>query len=105
MRAHDDPMALKYSFLEVLQGPALNHSTTTAEHTGLTQLRQHCLEPGRYHKYISQWLKLFPASRMLFVDGTMIKEQPARVLYAVQKFLKLSVVDYGETLRLVYVMY
>ena len=91
-------MSLKYSFYEVLTG-VLNVSIPASERARLKQLRQHCLEPGRYHKYISRWLRVFGQSRMLFVDGGMLNVQPSHVLSSVQKFLKLPVLDYGNILR------
>lgn len=98
MRAHNDAVAIKYSFLEVLTATS-NHTPIVSDKTKLQQLRQHCLEPGRYHKYITKWLKFFPPYQMLFVDGGMVDMQPTRVLAAVQKFLKVPAVDYGEMLR------
>lgn len=102
MRAHNDVIAVKYSFLEVLTTP-LNHTPSMSERElgKLKQLRQHCLEPGRYHKYITKWLQYFPANHMLFVDGGMLNVHPSQVLAAIQKFLKVNIIDYGKTLRYV----
>lgn len=102
MRAHADHIAMKYSFLEVLTANLSHTPDHTPNHTEqarLKQLRQHCLEPGRYHKHISRWLHLFPPQQLLLVDGELLDVQPSQVLAAVQKFLKLPFVQFGNTLR------
>lgn len=109
MRAHKDPVAMKYSFLEVLTSTnhshAPNHTpipspTSKAVQRRVSQLREHCLEPGRYHKHLSRWLSVFKrAAAIHLVDGEQLQQEPATTLDHVQKFLAVPIMDYHKTLR------
>ncbi|XP_078087907.1 bifunctional heparan sulfate N-deacetylase/N-sulfotransferase 1b [Mustelus asterias] len=91
-RAHDDPVALKYSFYEVI--------TATADVTPkLRALRNRCLIPGWYAMHIERWLSQYHANQILVLDGQLLRTEPAATMEKVQKFLGLrNVVDYHKLL-------
>ena len=48
-----------------------------------------------------RWLDHFPSHQLLPIDGGLLVEKPAFIMEAVQRFLKVSVVDYWKILKLV----
>lgn len=101
MRAHGDEIATNHSFLDVLLSDDQNHthSSTIGRKSKLVRLRDHCLEPGRYSMYMQRWLQVFPAYRMLLVDGEVLITHPSQVMTSVQKFLGVTVLNYNKKLR------
>ncbi|CAL8333974.1 unnamed protein product [Gadus morhua 'NCC'] len=91
-RAHEDPVALKYSFQDVItagpEGPLR-----------LRVLQNRCLVPGWYAVHLERWLSHYHASQLLVLDGQMLKSEPASIMDKIQKFLSLSnVVNYHKIL-------
>ncbi|XP_038652160.1 bifunctional heparan sulfate N-deacetylase/N-sulfotransferase 1b [Scyliorhinus canicula] len=91
-RAHDDPVALKYSFYEVI--------TARADvMPKLRALRNRCLVPGWYAMHIERWLNQYHANQVLVLDGQLLRSEPAATMEKVQKFLGLqNVIDYHKLL-------
>ncbi|KAG9281193.1 bifunctional heparan sulfate N-deacetylase/N-sulfotransferase 1 [Astyanax mexicanus] len=91
-RSHDDPVALKYSFHEVI----------TASHDAPVKLRilqSRCLVPGWYAVHLERWLTHYHSSQIMVMDGQMLKTEPASVMDRVQKFLGLvNTVNYHKIL-------
>uniref|UniRef100_A0A672SRG2 Bifunctional heparan sulfate N-deacetylase/N-sulfotransferase 1 n=1 Tax=Sinocyclocheilus grahami TaxID=75366 RepID=A0A672SRG2_SINGR len=91
-RAHADPVALKYSF----------HDVITASHNApvkLQVLQKRCLAPGWYATHLSRWLEHYHHDQILVVDGQTLKTDPASVMEKIQTFLGLeNQVDYHKTL-------
>uniref|UniRef100_A0A8C5LP71 Bifunctional heparan sulfate N-deacetylase/N-sulfotransferase 1 n=1 Tax=Leptobrachium leishanense TaxID=445787 RepID=A0A8C5LP71_9ANUR len=91
-RAHQDSVALKFSFYEVI----------TAGHqapSDLRSLQKKCLVPGWYAVHIERWLQHFPPSQVLIVDGQQLRTDPANVMDEVQRFLGVSPhYNYSEAL-------
>ncbi|XP_036431550.1 bifunctional heparan sulfate N-deacetylase/N-sulfotransferase 1 [Colossoma macropomum] len=91
-RAHDDPVALKYSF----------HDVITASHSSPVKLRilqSRCLAPGWYAVHLERWLTHYHSSQIMVVDGQMLKTEPASVMDKVQKFLGLvNAINYHKIL-------
>ncbi|XP_073777219.1 bifunctional heparan sulfate N-deacetylase/N-sulfotransferase 1 isoform X1 [Danio rerio] len=91
-RAHGDPVALKYSF----------HDVITASHNApvrLQTLQKRSLLPGFYSKHLTRWIQHFHHSQILVVDGQTLKTDPASVLDKIQTFLGLeNRVDYHKIL-------
>ncbi|XP_067313077.1 bifunctional heparan sulfate N-deacetylase/N-sulfotransferase 1 [Pseudorasbora parva] len=91
-RAHADPVALKYSFHEVI----------TASHDApvkLQILQKRCLLPGWYATHLKRWLDHYHHSQILVVDGQTLKTDPASVMEKIQAFLGLeNRVDYHKIL-------
>uniref|UniRef100_A0AAR2LXC2 Bifunctional heparan sulfate N-deacetylase/N-sulfotransferase 1 n=1 Tax=Pygocentrus nattereri TaxID=42514 RepID=A0AAR2LXC2_PYGNA len=93
-RAHDDPVALKYSF----------HDVITASHSAPVKLRilqSRCLAPGWYAAHLERWLTHYHSSQVciMVVDGQMLKTEPASVMDKVQKFLGLvNTINYHKIL-------
>jgi hypothetical protein len=57
-RAHDDPVALKYTFHEVITaGPDASSK--------LRALQNRCLVPGWYATHIERWLSAFHANQVV----------------------------------------
>ncbi|XP_046892157.1 bifunctional heparan sulfate N-deacetylase/N-sulfotransferase 1-like [Hypomesus transpacificus] len=82
-RAHNDPVALKYAFHEVI----------TATHNAPVKLRilqRRCLVPGWYATHLERWLSHYHSSQFLVLDGQMLKTEPASVMDKIQKFLALE---------------
>ncbi|XP_064810481.1 bifunctional heparan sulfate N-deacetylase/N-sulfotransferase 1-like isoform X2 [Oncorhynchus masou masou] len=91
-RAHDDPVALKYSF----------HDVITATHDSAVKLRvlqNRCLVPGWYAVHMERWLNHYHSSQVLVLDGQQLKTEPASVMDRIQKFLGLvNTVNYHNIL-------
>ncbi|KAJ3587960.1 hypothetical protein NHX12_011555 [Muraenolepis orangiensis] len=91
-RAHDDPVALKYSF----------HDVITANRDSPVRLRvlqNRCLVPGWYAVHMDRWLNHYHSSQLLVLDGQMLKTEPAAIMDKIQKFLSLSnVLNYHKIL-------
>ncbi|XP_036095634.1 bifunctional heparan sulfate N-deacetylase/N-sulfotransferase 1 isoform X4 [Molossus molossus] len=91
-RAHDDPVALKYTFHEVITaGPDASLK--------LRALQNRCLVPGWYATHIERWLSAFHTNQILVLDGKLLRTEPAKVMDTVQKFLGVTnTMDYHKTL-------
>uniref|UniRef100_A0A8C7VU45 Bifunctional heparan sulfate N-deacetylase/N-sulfotransferase 1 n=1 Tax=Oncorhynchus mykiss TaxID=8022 RepID=A0A8C7VU45_ONCMY len=91
-RAHDDPVALKYSF----------HDVIVATHDAPVRLRvlqNRCLVPGWYAIHLERWLNHYHSSQVLVLDGQQLKTEPASVMDRIQKFLGLvNTVNYHRIL-------
>lgn len=111
-RAHDDPVAQKYTF----------HDVITAGHDvpiKLKVLQNRCLVPGLYATHLQRWLSHYHSSQVsvcacvhgqvgldmtvqrcecvyslcaqiLVLDGQMLRTEPAAVMDKIQKFLGLT---------------
>ncbi|XP_060693399.1 bifunctional heparan sulfate N-deacetylase/N-sulfotransferase 1b [Hemiscyllium ocellatum] len=91
-RAHDDPVALKYSFYEVITA----RGDTVPK---LRSLRNRCLIPGWYATHIERWLNHYHANQILVLDGHLLRAEPAATMEKVQKFLGLrNIADYHKLL-------
>ncbi|XP_064423045.1 bifunctional heparan sulfate N-deacetylase/N-sulfotransferase 1 [Latimeria chalumnae] len=91
-RAHGDPVALKYTFHEVITaGPGAPQKVRV--------LQNRCLIPGWYATHIGRWLKYYHSSQILILDGQLLKTDPAAVMDKVQRFLGLAkVLNYRRIL-------
>ncbi|XP_076458930.1 bifunctional heparan sulfate N-deacetylase/N-sulfotransferase-like [Babylonia areolata] len=92
-RAHNDQVALNYSFNVVL----------TADERmprQLRDLRAHCLDPGLYYQNLMNWLDYFPARQLLIIDGEELRNNPIHVMHKLQQFLHIQpYFDYSQHLR------
>ncbi|XP_078267797.1 bifunctional heparan sulfate N-deacetylase/N-sulfotransferase 1b [Rhinoraja longicauda] len=91
-RAHDDPVALRYSFHEVI---------TAGRNTAprLRALQNRCLTPGWYATHIQRWLNYYHTNQILVLDGQLLRTEPATTMVKVQKFLGLqNIVNYHRFL-------
>ncbi|XP_010864347.1 bifunctional heparan sulfate N-deacetylase/N-sulfotransferase 1b isoform X1 [Esox lucius] len=82
-RAHDDAVALKYTF----------HDVITAGRDAPVKLRvlqNRCLVPGWYATHLERWLSHYHPSQILVLDGQMLRTEPAAVMDKIQKFLGLT---------------
>ncbi|XP_064827546.1 bifunctional heparan sulfate N-deacetylase/N-sulfotransferase 1-like [Oncorhynchus masou masou] len=82
-RAHDDSVALKYTF----------HDVITAGHDAPIKLRvlqNRCLVPGLYATHLDRWLSHYHISQILVLDGQVLRTEPAAVMDQIQKFLELT---------------
>lgn len=64
-RAHDDPVALKYSFNEVI----------TAGHDAPVKLRvlqNRCLVPGWYAAHLERWLNYYHSSQVGYLQNYIV---------------------------------
>ena len=52
-------------------------------------LRERCLQPGLYSKYLKYWLKEFPIEQFYFIDGDDFKVNPFTYLNDIQGFVGL----------------
>ncbi|XP_064272086.1 bifunctional heparan sulfate N-deacetylase/N-sulfotransferase 4 isoform X2 [Passer domesticus] len=91
-RSHEDPAALRFSFLEAIScGPRAPPE--------LRALQRRCLAPGCYARHIHRWLSHFPPAQLLIIDGQQLRSDPATVMDEVQKFLGVSShYNYSEAL-------
>lgn len=82
-RAHQDPVALNYTFHEVITaGPSSN--------AALLSLHRRCLQPGAYSSHLERWLQHYQPSQLLMVDGVQFRSAPAQVMDGIQKFLGVT---------------
>ncbi|XP_075705859.1 bifunctional heparan sulfate N-deacetylase/N-sulfotransferase 3-like [Rhinoderma darwinii] len=92
LRAHQDPVALKFSFYEVI-------TAGSQASPNIQSLQKKCLMPGWYSTHIEQWLQHFPPAQLLIVDGQQLRTDPSNVMDEVQKFLGVSPhYNYSEAL-------
>ncbi|KAL4239231.1 Bifunctional heparan sulfate N-deacetylase/N-sulfotransferase 1 [Mactra antiquata] len=92
MKAHEDPVALNYSFYDVIT--ALDTAPRQVK-----SLRDRCLNPGIYSYHIENWLDYFSSRQIYIIDGDILKDKPVEVMDRVQRFLGLKNFDYGQVLR------
>lgn len=92
-RAHGDPIAKNYSF----------HELITANDTApksVRDLRNRCLNPGKYSTHLDRWLSYFVPQQIYIIDGDLLKSNPADVMNDLQRFLKINpVFDFTKHLR------
>ncbi|XP_065215137.1 bifunctional heparan sulfate N-deacetylase/N-sulfotransferase [Planococcus citri] len=92
-RNHGDSVALNYTFHEVITA-----NDTAPKH--LRDLRNRCLNPGKYAQHLERWLSFYVPQQLHIIDGDMLKINPVLVMDQVQKFLKITpLYDYSKYLR------
>ncbi|KAB5555652.1 hypothetical protein PHYPO_G00036570 [Pangasianodon hypophthalmus] len=82
-RAHQDPVALNYTFQQVI-------SAGSSSPAALLTLHRRCLQPGYYSSHLERWLHYYQPSQLLIVDGLMLRSKPVQVMDSVQKFLGVT---------------
>ncbi|XP_032080375.1 bifunctional heparan sulfate N-deacetylase/N-sulfotransferase 4 [Thamnophis elegans] len=82
-RSHEDSTALKFNFYEVI-------ASNDGAPSELKGLQKKCLIPGWYAVHIERWLKYFPSSQLLIIDGQQLRSDPAATMDGVQKFLSVA---------------
>ncbi|XP_043198896.1 bifunctional heparan sulfate N-deacetylase/N-sulfotransferase-like [Amphibalanus amphitrite] len=82
-RAHGLTVALEHSFLEVI-------TATNQSARALRQLRNRCLEPGKYAAHLEAWLRYFPAEQLHLTDGERLRTDPVTELHRLQDFIQVS---------------
>lgn len=93
IKAHGDPVAMNYSFYQVIT------ATDTAPKP-LRDLRNRCLNPGKYSQHLERWISYFSAPNLHIIDGEVLKSDPVEVLNELQKFLKITpIFNYTNHLR------
>ncbi|XP_041116909.1 bifunctional heparan sulfate N-deacetylase/N-sulfotransferase 2-like isoform X2 [Polyodon spathula] len=81
--AHQDPVALNYTFQQVVRAPP-------SAPPQLRALQSRCLSPGAYASHLDRWLQYYPPSQLLLVDGAKLRLKPVSALDEVQRFLGVS---------------
>ncbi|XP_049299310.1 bifunctional heparan sulfate N-deacetylase/N-sulfotransferase [Anopheles funestus] len=92
IKAHGDPIANNYSFYQVI-------TASDAEPKALRDLRNRCLNPGKYAQHLERWLACYPQQQLYIIDGEQLKSNPVTVMNDLQRFLKLPPYDYSRHLR------
>ncbi|XP_058838598.1 bifunctional heparan sulfate N-deacetylase/N-sulfotransferase [Topomyia yanbarensis] len=93
IKAHGDPVANNYTFFQVIMA-------TDSAPKSLRDLRNRCLNPGKYAQHLERWLAYYPQQQLHIIDGEQLKSNPVEVMMELQRFLKLSpTFDYSEHLR------
>ncbi|XP_046899007.1 bifunctional heparan sulfate N-deacetylase/N-sulfotransferase 1-like [Hypomesus transpacificus] len=82
-RAHDDPVALKHTFDDVI-------TAGRDAPIKLRVLQSRCLVPGWYATHLGRWLSHYHSSQILVLDGQVLRSEPAAVMDKIQKFLGLT---------------
>lgn len=92
-KVRGDVIANNYSF----------HQVITASDTApkpLRDLRNRCLNPGKYAQHLERWLSYFPPQQLHIVDGDVLKSNPMDIMNEIQRFLKITpVFNYTTHLR------
>ncbi|XP_039293526.1 bifunctional heparan sulfate N-deacetylase/N-sulfotransferase [Nilaparvata lugens] len=92
-RAHGDPIALNYTFYDVIS------ASDTAPKV-LRDLRNRCLNPGKYAQHLERWLTYYTPQQLHIIDGDQLRSNPIEVMDQLQKFLKITpVFNYSNHLR------
>lgn len=66
----------------------------------LKDLRNRCLNPGRYAQHLEKWLAYYSPQQLHIIDGEQLKGDPVDVMNDLQRFLKISPqFDYAQNLR------
>ncbi|KAJ8732912.1 hypothetical protein PYW07_015511 [Mythimna separata] len=93
IRSHGDAVANNYTFHTVI---AANDSAPKP----LRDLRNRCLNPGKYSHYLERWLAEYSSHQLHIIDGSQLRSEPAAVMNTLQKFLKISPhIDYNKLLK------
>ncbi|CAG7786790.1 unnamed protein product [Allacma fusca] len=93
MRAHNDPVAVNFTFFEVL-------TASNTSPRSLRELRNRCLIPGRYAQHLERWLSYYPSQQLLILDGEELRNDPVSVMNRFQHFLQITpAYDYSDKLR------
>lgn len=98
MKAHNDSIALKYKFYDILKLKETNKTILER----MNSLRQRCIESGFYFKHLLNWLNHFPLRNIHLVDGELLKANPPESMNRLQKQLKVrseEQIDYKNLLR------
>ena len=96
-RAHNDPIALRYSAAEVLV--AADAAANTSDAAALEKLRRRCLSPGRYAQHLERWLDVYAPAQLLLVDGDALRNRPIGVMNRLRAQLGLPpTIDYARLL-------
>lgn len=93
IKSHGDPAANNYTF----------HAVITANDSAprqLKDLRNRCLNPGKYSHHLERWLLEYSSHQLHIIDGAALRSDPAEVMNTLQKFLKTQpVIDYRKLLK------
>uniref|UniRef100_A0A7R9I1I9 [heparan sulfate]-glucosamine N-sulfotransferase n=1 Tax=Timema bartmani TaxID=61472 RepID=A0A7R9I1I9_9NEOP len=82
-RAHGNQLALNYTF----------HQVITASDTSpkpLRELRNRCLNPGKYSQHLDRWLLYYPPQNLHIIDGEQLKLNPVDTMNDLQQYLKIQ---------------
>jgi len=92
MRAHNDPVSMKYTFKQVITaGPDSPRA--------LLNLQSRCLEPGKYAQHLEKWLAQYRPRQIHIIDGEEVKYNPVAVMNKLQHYLQISpFFDYNNSL-------
>ena len=117
MRAHEDEIAMHYSFHEVITATPNNASKALRSlqsrylsacfsihlRTYLiinSDLFFRCLEPGKYASHLERWLQHYNTQQLYIVDGEELKSDPVNIMNKLQHFLNIQpIVDYRRLLK------
>lgn len=93
IKAHGDVVANNYSFYQVI-------TSDDSAPKLLKDLRNRCLNPGKYAQHLEKWLNFYQNQQLYIIDGEQLKFHPTEVVNELQRFLKLSpIIDFSEKLR------
>ena len=98
MRAHNDSIALRYKFYEILQLRETNRTIVK----DMKALRERCIGSGFYFKHLLNWFSSFPVKNIHSVDGELLKANPSQSMNLLQKQLNVSSedhIDYKDLLK------
>lgn len=85
--------SLSLSFFQVI-------TAGDAAPRALKDLRNRCLNPGKYAQHLEHWLAYYPAQQLHIIDGEQLRLNPIDVMNELQRFLKIQPqLDYSHHLR------
>ncbi|PIC36509.1 hypothetical protein B9Z55_015472 [Caenorhabditis nigoni] len=90
--AHKDPIALSSESLDVI----LN---ATSSESAKFKIRQRCLSGGRYVHHLDKWLEHFSLQQIHFIDSDELRNEPAKVLSSLSKWLDLPEFPFETHIR------
>uniref|UniRef100_A0A0K0F9S9 [heparan sulfate]-glucosamine N-sulfotransferase n=1 Tax=Strongyloides venezuelensis TaxID=75913 RepID=A0A0K0F9S9_STRVS len=89
MRFHDDPVANKYTFEEVM----LSNNTDTVK------LKSRCFTPGRYAYHLLKWLRYYPPSKIITIDADSLLGEPSKTLSLLVKRIGLPEFNFTSVIK------
>jgi heparan sulfate N-deacetylase/N-sulfotransferase NDST2 len=75
-------------------------TATDSAPKSLRDLRNRCLNPGKYAQHLEKWLAFYNNQQLHIIDGEQLKSNPIDVMNDLQRFLKITpIMDYSNHLR------
>ncbi|XP_065316692.1 bifunctional heparan sulfate N-deacetylase/N-sulfotransferase 4-like isoform X1 [Gordionus sp. m RMFG-2023] len=93
-KRHSHAIALNYTFHQVVTFDSKLTHVSQALANSIADLRDRCLNPGKYYLHLINWLRYYSSRQIFIVDGVSFKINPIPSLNGIQEFLNLSMDEF-----------